>query len=147
MGLSYVYELASEAVWVAWLLLDWYDHLNICTYRICMDSCTDTFDTPLFILDHECLLQLNLRASDSLEELHELFQTTELSGASPRPNCYPPITGRLISCVHVQQSFTSFILHPTNQNGPLRLLRFTWWLPFIRLSKMKLPTSFGFLCF
>ena len=43
------------------------------------------------------------------------FQTTELPGVYPRPKQYPPITGMLITYVHIQYSSPGFILHKNKE--------------------------------
>ena len=72
-----------------------------------------------------------------------LLQTSELTGAFTKPNKDPSRTGRIITYVHVQHLSPDFILHINTKHGLNRLLEFTWGLLLERLTKVKLPTSFG----
>ena len=49
-------------------------------------------------------------------QVPKLFLAIELTGSSSKPNQYHPITGRLISDVHIQQSSYGFILRTTENN-------------------------------
>ena len=55
----------------------------------------------------------------------EIFQKTELPGASPRQKQYTSITGRHITSVNIQNRSKGFIIHTTAKKGPSRLLEFT----------------------
>ena len=73
----------------------------------------------------------------------EIFRRLNWLGAPPRPKKYPPITGRLITYMHVQNWSLGFIVQKTVKHVLIRLLEFTWWLLLVRLANVKLPPYFG----
>ena len=78
-------------------------------------------------------------------QVPETFQTTEMPGMSPRPNHYPPRTGRLITKVHVQHWSPGFILHNIlkTKHRLIMILKPNWWIMLVRLNKTRLPLSIG----
>ena len=75
----------------------------------------------------------------------EPFQANELSGAPTRQRQYPPRTGRIITYVYIKYFSHRFILHNIlkTEHGLFRILKYIWWLPLARPTKVKLPASFG----
>ena len=73
------------------------------------------------------------------------LQATELTGASPRTKQYPPRIRSFITYVQAQYWSPCFILHNLlkTKPRPRRLLKSTWQLLLVILSKMKLPPYFG----
>ena len=50
----------------------------------------------------------------------EVFQTTELPGASPRPTQHPQRSESLTPYLYIQHSSPGFILHKTNETQALQ---------------------------
>ena len=75
----------------------------------------------------------------------ENFHMAELPDDPPRPNQYPTRTGKLITYMHIKQPSPSFILNKLlkTKYRCQRLLKYTWWLLFVKFSIVEVTPSFG----
>ena len=91
-------------------------------------------------------LKHNILRKDSnwFHQGSKLFQTTELPVVSTIHNQYPSRYVRLIMYAHYQYSSLSFILHKLlkTKHDPRRIFKLTRWVLLVRLSKVKILTSF-----